>query len=1096
MSRKPVFIDVVPRDQRTAQRLARREGITSRHDAVEDEDIRDALLESIRQQQREQLNTHAASPMSRSHHASPHASSSSMSSVLPADSAPFAPSSRIRHTPASNESSVPSILASLQQMRRSPSSDPPAARDVVALGEYSQDDNKGDDDDVFASDHDRRLPMRAATSSAVNNRTTLAQRLNQVHPSAPPSASADASMYSTLFDRPSMLSSSPTPGGPRSEQHTHTHAIERELEEMRRQLSLLQQSHKDKDDIINHLVKTQQDERQRRLEMQQVLRADARALINSATHASHTHVPVVKTEYNDPASLPSRTVHSPISLAFPSLSPNASPSLMMTNTRDVKSVNKTDKVKDDEHTQDEHKYYTYDEKKTPRRIGDLPDTADEDEIDTSTDEAEIRGRDAQPDPTVKMQEPVSDNHIDSYPEWAQRREQLYPYARYPHLYSKRHSMLSPTDRKNEWMRFGILTHFNAKLFGLVARHWFESCMQELGDPLIGASTRTRRSVAKQQLNIPEMWYDPRDDYTDEQVDPDEQDLQENSYTFEMLPVPLRNMPGAHEKADTHQRELAQLVKSYVYQRKLKKVALQPATPDNKIVTQDMKDEEHPCARCKVPVYSVLKHMCTACEDAVKLAKQVAIDTGYRPVLEADNQVTQQQQTIDNNMVAPVNTHTATSIKQEKPFTLTIGTYADPSAAVTTDAAPAVKVKKEVVPLTYREQEEELQILHHRTADTVRASTCTEDDEEEERLSPMGDVLSVVFLPSQRVLQRRLRRTELGNFRERASAVTSVVTTIGKYDGTLSEAPMYLKQLCSLSQQFGLNEGEIVQVMQRTLTGNALMWLNSNMHACFNLPYKPLQALLHRFRTQYIGAHITRDLRKQMATTVLTNDNLTMKDLDTHYAAYQGLLMRLQMSDKHVDEEETRMEFFTSLPRSVRTFIGSNVDKCTTVHDVYVQAQKSVMLNASRAGAKQDGDLPRVVGNLNALPALPTGNKPSSRHAPKAAFKPPVARSADKNKREAMCYHCGDRGHYTGDCPYGKGEQTLKGQQLWAKRNRDNGWTYGYDQQWWIAKSQEIAARSAAQNDKQHKPRKQKVPSGKPDAINVDDESAPIDVDEE
>jgi hypothetical protein len=80
------------------------------------------------------------------------------------------------------------------------------------------------------------------------------------------------------------------------------------------------------------------------------------------------------------------------------------------------------------------------------------------------------------------------------------------------MYTPRHSLLTPLDRNNEWMRFGILTHFNAKLYGLTARRWMESYMQELGDPLIGAPTRKIRSVAKQTLPVPVMWYDPRDDY--------------------------------------------------------------------------------------------------------------------------------------------------------------------------------------------------------------------------------------------------------------------------------------------------------------------------------------------------------------------------------------------------------------------------------------------------------------------------------------------------------------------------------------------------------------------------------------------------------
>jgi hypothetical protein len=1094
MSHNHSFIDVISRDQRTAQRNASREGVTVRRDDEDDGGVRDALLESIRQQQREQYDVHASS-ISRSHHASPHTSStshSSSSSVLPNDAAAFAPSSRVRRSPVSNESGVSDILASLQQIRRSPSSVPSASGASLALGDREHrdetNDKKGDEEnDVFVTDrHDIRLPVRVDSSSANDSR------------SPPSSLSHDAIQhtYSTLFNR-SSSSSSPTPGGIRNEPRMRSQAVEMELEKMRRQLYELQQSHKEKEDIISKLVRSQEEDRQRRAEIRRVMKTDARTLINNVTRPSHTHAPVVKTEkVNEESSLPiTRVPQSPSPLTFPSLSPSVSPSLIVGVPTRV-SI-KADKVKKDDDNQYEHKYDTQDDKKITR-IGDLPDTADDDEIDCSDDEADIRRRDKRPDPTIKEKEPVDDNHLESYPEWALRRESLYPYHRYPHLYDKRHSLLTHLDRQNEWMRFGILTHFNVHLYGRVARRWFESYMQQLGDPLVGATVHRTRSVEKQTLEIPEMWYDPRDDYNDHPLDEEEQDLQDDSYTFEKLPSPIRNTPPAHERAERHHRALHQLVQTYVYHRKLKKAGHQPATPENKVITQDMRDEEHPCARCKVPVYSVLKHMCTSCEDIVRDERRAAIDAGYRPPLETDDQVRNRRNDVVTPIVAPVKTTDAQSIKKEKAFSLIIGTYSDPSASDNADTGDTTRVKKEPATLSYREQEDELTLLHHKVKETTRSNSNTQEDKEEENESPLGDILSVVFQPHQRKLQRRLRRTELGGFRERNAAVTTAVTTIGKFDGSVDAAPMYLLQLCSQVQQYGFIEREIVSIMQRTMIGNALMWLNSNIHEVFTLDYKPIQALLHRFRKQYIGPHITRDLRKQMSTTVLTNDSLTMKDLDTHYAAYQGLLMRLTMSDKHVDDEETRMEFFTSLPRSVRTYIGTAVDRCQTVHDVYVLAQKCVLLNASKAGVKQDGDLPRTIG-MNALPALPTGNKPSSKYADKKKQKP--VHTADKNKATAQCYHCGDRGHYTGECPYSKDAQTLKGQQVFAKYNRDHGWSFKYDQQWFIDKAREYAERTANNsnsNKKQNQQRRQKQhDKQKQDVTTVsDDDTVVIDEDDE
>ena len=643
MSRVPASIDTVSRDQRTAQRNARREGVSSRRDIIDDEEVQDAFIENIRQQQRIHFEVDESSVL-RSVPSSPHTASSSSSSAASADAAAFAASSRVRRSPIGNESGVSSILAAVQQMRRSPSSTPPVPRDVVALRvDDHRDEEHGDEEHDRFDNNERsgRLPAQGAS----------------IHSSATPSYTSSSS------------SSSPTPGGYRGEQRSKQLAVERELESMRRQLLELQQSHQSKDNLIKQLVDAQNAERQRRADMMNVMQRDARSLIEDVTRA-----PVVKTENNnEPSSLPMPSqLRSPLSHAFPSLSPSSSPSLVVGASShrrssdeqcDDKSLFNNDRKRRDADESDERKYEGEDKK--VKHVGDLPDTVDDDEIDCSDDEVEIRQRDQRPDPTIKEKEPDSDNHIDSYPEWALKRETLYPYARYKRLYEKRHSMLTPLDRKNEWMRFGILTHFNAKLYGLTARRWFESYMYELGDPLIGATARKIRSVAKQTLPVPVMWYDPRDDYSAaDDEDDTAQDLQEDSYTFEQLPLPLRNMPPPPERADQHHRELSQLVGTYVYHRRLKKVAQQPATPDNKAITQDMRDEEHPCARCKVPVYSMLKHMCTACEDTVKQARLSAIDAGYRPSLETEDQILQHAYDKDGRRHACKYTEGTVSQKRE------------------------------------------------------------------------------------------------------------------------------------------------------------------------------------------------------------------------------------------------------------------------------------------------------------------------------------------------------------------------------------------------------------------------------------------------
>jgi hypothetical protein len=76
---------------------------------------------------------------------------------------------------------------------------------------------------------------------------------------------------------------------------------------------------------------------------------------------------------------------------------------------------------------------------------------------------------------------------------------------------------------------------------------------------------------------------------------------------------------------------------------------------------------------------------------------------------------------------------------------------------------------------------------------------------------------------------------------------------------------------------------------------------------------------------------------------------------------------------------------------------------------------------------------------------------------------------------------------------------LKGNEAWAKRNKDNGWTFPYDQQWWIEKSKEIAAKKAAYiKSKQPQRERPNRRASKEDAINVSsgDDTSPDEHDDE
>jgi hypothetical protein len=217
------------------------------------------------------------------------------------------------------ETGVPMIDASTLRSVRSPSSVPPIPRSVVRLGEREQ---TSDENDAFVTDeHDSHVPLRAESSLAAYSRAI----------------------------------------------QSNTHAIERELESMRRQLIELQQSHRSMSDIINTLVKSQRAERQKRVEMRKVMKTDARSLIHNATHSSQT---VEKTDnHSEDSSLPVQTTQSPLNRAFPSRPP---PRVGEPTNNDTAVI--------DEHKQEDHRQDANEDKKISC-INNVPETADDNRIE-------------------------------------------------------------------------------------------------------------------------------------------------------------------------------------------------------------------------------------------------------------------------------------------------------------------------------------------------------------------------------------------------------------------------------------------------------------------------------------------------------------------------------------------------------------------------------------------------------------------------------------------------------------------------------------------------------------------------------------------
>ena len=141
----------------------------------------------------------------------------------------------------------------------------------------------------------------------------------------------------------------------------------------------------------------------------------------------------------------------------------------------------------------------------------------------------------------------------------------------------------------------------------------------------------------------------------------------------------------------------------------------------------------------------------------------------------------------------------------------------------------------------------------------------------------------------------------------------------------------------------------------------------------------------------------------------------------------------------------------------------------------------------RRSPKQDGDLGEVVGvhslsdsesiELNAAVTTRrsrererTGNKAESQGAYEKL-----------DKRDVVCHHCGEKGHYAGlDCPYIDRPQTRRGQVAWAEFNQKSyNPRPAYDKNYYIERSRRRLAASSAASGTTSASDAQAVPRSKP-----------------
>ncbi len=360
--------------------------------------------------------------------------------------------------------------------------------------------------------------------------------------------------------------------------------------------------------------------------------------------------------------------------------------------------------------------------------------------------------------------------------------------------------------------------------------------------------------------------------------------------------------------------------------------------------------------------------------------------------------------------------------------------------------PAQRLKQENVIRYNRLQKEEQE----------RVSALTDIDRIEESASVLGSILSRAFTPAVRATLRagKLAAGTRLTGKDRIAAVEEMKKSGVTFSGDRMKAPAYLKRLCSTVLRWDLNAGEVYQVMDSTMDRQAATWLQDTWAMTGELPahVKPIEALLDSFMRLWMDQTTKRMFRDALKSLRMPTETATLDELNIHYAKFSEYLNGLRMCDKHVDMQDIIHEYFETLPNRVQAFIGTRYMSALSIAEVHAEAETALRTMHKRRTPKQDGDLGEVV-SMHALTESISVNSVSAKHMPQRA---------KLDKRNEVCYHCGDKGHYAGlECRYINQAQTRRGQAAWADRNKNSDKPRPYDKDFYIARSRQSQLPSSA-----------------------------------
>jgi hypothetical protein len=161
---------------------------------------------------------------------------------------------------------------------------------------------------------------------------------------------------------------------------------------------------------------------------------------------------------------------------------------------------------------------------------------------------------------------------------------------------------------------------------------------------------------------------------------------------------------------------------------------------------------------------------------------------------------------------------------------------------------------------------------------------------------LGEVINILFNEGTRLTMKLSRVSVTYTTREYITCTANTVSLLGSFTGDTHKAPQWLNDFCAAVYRHRFKTEHCIQILQQCLKKEAASWFNSNLQEVSLLPgnTRPIEALLIRFKQQYMGPTQMKLFRRQLQSTKLNKINATVRELKQHYETFVNVANNMIM----------------------------------------------------------------------------------------------------------------------------------------------------------------------------------------------------------